>query len=72
MEKDFTMPRTVTLENVSETEDVAFRYFRVNFVEVLQPGDTVKLTAASSEEAAYYAALADEAKGLAVTVEAGE
>ena len=71
MEKDFTMPKTVTLENVSE-EPISFRYFRVNFVEVLQPEDVVKLTAASSEEAAYYAALADEAKGLAVTVEAGE
>lgn len=71
MEKDFTMPKTVTLTNEG-TEDVAFRYFRVNFVEVLKPEDVVKLTAASSEEAAYYAALADEAKGLKVEVEAGE
>lgn len=71
MVKDFSMPKTVTLKNEG-TEDVSFRYFRVNFVEVLKPEDEVKLTAASSEEAAYYAALADEAKGLTVTVEAGE
>ena len=44
----------------------------ISAIEVLKPEDEVKLTAASSEEAAYYAALADEAKGLAVTVEAGE
>ena len=71
MTKDFSMPKTVTLTNVGE-EPVSFRYFRVNFVEVLQPEDVVKLTAASSEEAAYYAALADEAKGIKVEVEAGE
>ena len=67
MTKDFSMPLTVTLTNVGE-EDVSFRYFRVNFVEVLHPEDEVVLTAGSSEEAAYYAALADEAKGLAVEV----
>lgn len=67
MTKDFSMPLTVTLTNVGE-EDVSFRYFRVNFVEVLKPEDEVVLTAGSSEEAAYYAALADEAKGLAVEV----
>ena len=67
MTKDFSMPLTVTLSNVGE-EDVSFRYFRVNFVEVLKPEDEVVLTAGSSEEAAYYAALADEAKGLAVEV----
>lgn len=67
MTKDFSMPLTVTLTNVGE-EDVSFRYFRVNFVEVLKPEDEVVLTAGSSEEAAYYAALADEAKGLAVKV----
>lgn len=70
MTKDFALPKTVTLENKG-TEDVSFRYFRVNFVEVLKPEDKVVLTAGSSEEAAYYAALADEAKGLDVTVEAG-
>lgn len=67
MTKDFSMPLKVTLTNVGE-EDVSFRYFRVNFVEVLKPEDEVVLTAGSSEEAAYYAALADEAKGLAVEV----
>lgn len=60
------LPLVITLENVG-TEDVGFRYFRVNFVEVLKPADTVIVSAASSEEAAYYLALADEKVGLAVT-----
>lgn len=68
MEKNVTMPKTITLENVGE-EPVAFRYFRVNFAETLQAGDSVILTAGSSEEAAYYLALADEEKGLAVSAE---
>lgn len=68
MEKNVTMPKTITLENVGE-EPVAFRYFRVNFAETLQPADKVILTAGSSEEAAYYLALADEEKGLAVSAE---
>lgn len=68
MEKDVTIPKTITLENVGE-EPVAFRYFRVNFAETLQAGDSVILTAGSSEEAAYYLALADEEKGLAVSAE---
>lgn len=66
MAKDLTKS-TVTLKNAG-TEDVGFRYFRVNFVEVLKPADTVVLTAASSEEAAYYLALADAKIGLQVTV----
>lgn len=66
MAKDLTKT-TVTLRNAG-TEDVGFRYFRVNFVEVLKPADEVVLTAASSEEAAYYLALADAKIGLEVTV----
>lgn len=61
------VPKTVTIKNVG-TEVVAFRYFRVNFAESLQPEDEVVLTAASSEEAAYYLALADAKVGLEVTV----
>ncbi len=61
------VPKTVTIKNVG-TEVVAFRYFRVNFAESLQPADEVVLTAASSEEAAYYLALADAKVGLEVTV----
>ena len=61
-----TVPATITLKNVGE-EEVGFRYFRVNFVEVLQPADEVVLSAASSEEAAYYLALADANIGLEVT-----
>lgn len=64
---DVTIPKTVTIKNVGK-EVTAFRYFRVNFVESLQPEDEVVLTAGSSEEAAYYLALADEKVGLKVTV----
>lgn len=67
-EKNFEVPATVTITNDSEVE-VGFRYFRVNFTEKLAAGDSVVLTAGSSEEAAYYAALADEAIGLTVVVE---
>lgn len=66
-EKDLTMAKTVTIENVGE-EPVAFRYFRVNFAETLETGDRVVLTAGSSEEAAYYVALADAKVGLQVTL----
>ena len=69
MTKDFSnVPATVTIENVSTVEDTSFRYFRVNFVEVLKPEDKVVLTVASSEEVAYYAALADEVKNIKVTI----
>lgn len=61
-----TLPVKLSIKNVG-TEDVGFRYFRVNFVEVLKPADEVVLSAASSEEAAYYLALADEKVGLEVT-----
>lgn len=67
MSVDLEMPKTVTIKNAG-TEDVGFRYFRVNFVEVLKPEDEVVLTAASSEEAAYYLALADAKVGLEVTL----
>lgn len=65
--KDLEMPKTVTIKNTGK-EVVAFRYFRVNFAESLQPEDEVVLTAASSEEAAYYLALADAKVGLTVEV----
>ena len=65
---DFTVPAKVTLKNEG-TEDVGFRYFRVNFVEVLAPDASVVLTGASSEEVAYYKALEDAKIGLTVTVE---
>ena len=68
MEKDIKMTKTITIENVG-TEPVAFRYFRVNFAETLEAGDKVTLTAGSSEEAAYYLALADAKVGLAVKAE---
>ena len=68
METNLAMPKIITIENVGE-ETTAFRYFRVNFAVRLEPGDRVILTAGSSEEAAYYLALADEKVGLAVTAE---
>lgn len=72
MAKDLSnVPAVITLANVG-TEDVGFRYFRVNFVEVIAAGDSVVLTAATSEEAAYYLALADEKVGLAVTIAEAE
>lgn len=61
-----TLPVTVTLKNVG-TEPVGFRYYRVNFVEVLEAEDEVVVSANSSEEAAYYLALADSIVGLEVT-----
>ena len=64
---DFTVPAKVKLENVGK-EDVGFRYFRVNFVEVLAPEASVTITGASSDEVAYYKALEDADKGLKVTI----
>lgn len=61
------VPTVVTIKNVG-TEDVGFRYFRVNFTEVIKPEDEVVLTVASSEEVAYYNALADAKVGLEVTI----
>jgi hypothetical protein len=65
---DLKTPKTITVEATGEAE-VGFRYFRVNFTEVLQPGDKVVLSAVSSEEAAYYLALNDAEKGITVTAE---
>ena len=70
-QKSLEVPATVTITNTSEVE-VGFRYFRVNFVEKLAAGDSVVLTVANSEEAAYYAALADEKIGLTVEVTKAE
>ena len=67
MEKEIKTPKTITIEAVG-TEEVGFRYFRVNFTEVLKPSDKVILSAASSEEAAYYRALNDASIGLRVTL----
>ena len=61
-----TLPVVVTLKNAG-TENVGFRYFRVNFTEVLEPGDEVVVAAQSSEETAYYLELADTVVGLQVT-----
>ena len=67
MSTDLKVTKIVTIKNAGE-EPTAFRYFRVNFAETLQPEDEVVLTALSSEEAAYYLALADEKIKLEVTL----
>lgn len=67
MSTDLKVTKIVTIKNAGE-EPTAFRYFRVNFAETLQPEDEVVLTALSSEEAAYYLALADKKIGLTVTL----
>ena len=71
MSKDLKATKIVTISNEGK-EPTAFRYFRVNFVETIEAGDEVVLTALSSEEAAYYLALADEKIGLKVKLEAAE
>lgn len=67
MSTDLKTTKIVTIRNDGE-EPTAFRYYRVNFAETLQAGDEVVLTALSSEEAAYYLALADEKIKLTVTL----
>ena len=69
--RNYEVPATVTITNTSDKE-VGFRYYRVNFVEKLAAGDSVVLTAASSEEAAYYATLANDVIGLTVEVAQAE
>ena len=66
--KDITINENsvIILENKG-SEDISFRYYGVNFSETLAPEDKVILTPSSSEAAAYYIALNDEIKGLAVT-----
>ena len=68
MIKDLTNLEEFTLENKTY-EVVAIRYYLVNFVEKLQPGDTITITPRSSEELAYYIKIqagleADETKKL--------
>lgn len=53
MVKDLTKLDTITLENKTN-EVVAVRYYLVNFVEKLNPGDKITITPRTSEELAYY------------------
>ena len=53
MVKDLTNLEEFTLENKTN-EITAIRYYLVNFVEKLQPGDKITITPRSSEELAYY------------------
>ncbi len=66
-----SVPQKITITNKG-TEDAGFRYFRVNFIEVVKPKDEIVIAAQSSEEAAYYLALADANIGLSVTAAAME
>ena len=68
MVKDLTHLREYTLENKT-SEIVAIRYYLVNFVEKLQPGDTITLTPRSSEELAYYMKIQEELDGNGVSKE---
>lgn len=63
-----SVPRKITITNKG-TEDAGFRYFRVNFIEVVKPKDEIVIAAQSSEEAAYYLALTDANIGLSVTAD---
>ncbi len=54
MVKDLTkLDEPFTLENKTN-KVVAIRFYLVNFVKKLQPGDTIDITPKSSEELAYY------------------
>lgn len=53
MVKDLTNLDSFTLENKTD-KVVAIRYYLVNFVEKLNPGDTITITPRTSEELAYY------------------
>ena len=53
MVKDLTNLESYTLENKTN-EVVAVRYYLVNFVEKLNPGDKITITPRTSEELAYY------------------
>lgn len=69
---DFSkLPVVITLTNKSDVE-VGFRFFRVNFTEVLKAGESITISAQSSEEAAYYMAQADANIGLTAEVKAGD
>ena len=59
MVKDLTNLEEFTLENKTN-EVVAIRHYLVNFVEKLNPGDTITLTPKSSEELAYYIKIQEE------------
>ena len=59
MIKDLTNLEEFTLENKTN-EVVAIRYYLVNFVEKLNPGDIITITPRSSEELAYYMKIQEE------------
>ena len=69
MVKDLTyFDDPFVLEN--KTGEVAtFRYYLVNFVEKMNPGDKIEITPKSSEELAYYIKIQE---GLETEVVAGE
>ena len=46
-------PVDITIENTTNT-DQAIRYYNVNFQDILKPGDSVKVTATTSESLSYY------------------
>ena len=57
------VPVNIALTNTSD-KVVAFRYFKPNFVQELQPSEFVKLTVKTSDELDYYINLNDSKIGL--------
>ena len=58
-ETDLRNPIDITIENKTNINQ-AIRYFDCNFQDILEPGDTVILTATSSERLAYYTKIKEE------------
>lgn len=66
-QRDFSAVTTATIRNEG-AKAVEVRYFRVNFPEVIEPGDEIILTVATSEEAAYYKAQENAELGIVVVL----
>ena len=57
--KSLTYPKIIIKNNSNET--TSFRYYNVNFTEVIEPGDEIILTPSCSEALAYYISLNETA-----------
>ena len=66
MFNDRKLPKDITIKNMGN-EPVSFRYYGVNLVETLNPGDEIVISGASSETTGFYLAQMNDAKGLTVT-----
>ena len=68
MVKDLTNLESYTLENKTD-KVVAIRYYLVNFVEKLNPEDTITITPRTSEELAYYMKIQEGLEESNITTE---